>query len=125
MIIMKETRCVICGARKNGLEVRQDFVIETIRWFKRNITRNEKGYRLVVCKECYPKYAKERSKFERRQIFYLIIGVLFTIVIVIGAGNKALALLYGFVVLVFVYLLSLLTYIPAVNTPGKAMANPR
>lgn len=119
---MKETRCIVCGKEKDGLEVRDDKVIEAIRWFKRNVTKNEKGYRLVVCKECYPVYLKARKRFERRQALYIAVGVVFAALILFASVNKALALLYGIAIVVFVYLLSILTYVPALNMPAQKKA---
>jgi uncharacterized membrane protein len=113
----KESRCIMCGEARDGLEVNEDFVIYTMRWFKRNITKNEKNYRLVVCKDCYPKYYEERKKYEKRQALYLVLGILFAIVLIIVGQNKLIALLYGLIVILFVYLLSLLTYIPSVKIP--------
>jgi hypothetical protein len=119
-----ETRCMMCGNRREGLDVRPDFVIDAIRWFKRNVTRNEKGY-LVVCKECYPQYAKSRKKFENRQILYMALGIIFAALIFITSVNKALAVLYAIAILVFVYLLSLLTYIPALDMPQNREKGPK
>ena len=35
---MKESKCIICGEGKNGLEVRNDHIIEAVRWFKRKLS---------------------------------------------------------------------------------------
>lgn len=121
----EETRCIICGNERNGIEIRSDSVITAIRWLKKNITKNEKGYKLVVCKECYPKYAKERKKFKNRQAFYVGLGIVFDIVLLYGARNSGyigIVILYCIAILVFVYLLSLLTYIPELNIPVEAKA---
>lgn len=116
----KSERCIVCGMEKPGLKVRDDFVINGIRVFKRYITRNEKGYELVVCRECYPKYRKERDKMVRRQIAYMIIGLLFAAVFVIISTNKLVALLYGALIVLFLYVLSLINYIPALDIPAQA-----
>lgn len=115
---MKESRCIICGENKNGLEVREDGTIRMIRWFKRNVTKNEKGYRLVVCRECFLKYKKRRDSFIRKRVVYLIIGILFTIVLVGLSGQRApYAVLYGIGIILFMYLLSQLSYMPALAMP--------
>ncbi|MDE1868388.1 MAG: hypothetical protein KGH60_00245 [Candidatus Micrarchaeota archaeon] len=115
---MRESRCIICGNARNGLEVQEDQTIRIIRWFKKNVTKNEKGYRLVVCKECFPKYKKKRDSFVRKRITYLVIGVIFTIALVALAGPKAaFAVLYGIGIIVFMYLLSQLSYMPALHMP--------
>ncbi|MGC8572134.1 MAG: hypothetical protein ACP5RI_00305 [Candidatus Micrarchaeia archaeon] len=115
----REPRCIICGKEKEGLEVQEDFVISSIRWFKRNITKNEKNYKLVVCKECYPTYYKARERYEKRRALYLVIGILFALILLIISQNKILAFIYAVIVVVFVYLLSLFTYMPAVKIPEK------
>ena len=113
-----ESRCIICGLEKDGLEVKEDYIIKSIRWFKRNITRNEKGYRLVVCKDCYPKYAKLRESYMRKQVTYIIIGVLFAAVLIAFSGGRLLsAILYGIIIIVFMYLLAQLSYMPALKIP--------
>lgn len=116
----RNNRCIMCGEMKSGLPVKDDYVIQTVRWFKKTVTKNEKGYALVVCKECYPSYAKQRQKFEQRQILYVVLGVIFAVVLFVASTNKLIALVYGFTVLVFIYLLSLLTYIPALEIPRSA-----
>jgi len=115
----RESRCIICGEEKNGLEVKEDFVIYAMRWFKRNITKNEKNYRLVVCKACYPKYYEARRKYERRQALYIVVGILFAATMILVGQNKLLAVIYGIIIILFVYILSLLTYMPAVKIPKR------
>ena len=107
-----------CGERKDGLEIRNDYVIEAMRWVKRNITKNERGYRIVVCKEDYPRYASARKKFEGRQKIYLALGIIFAITVLL-AGRNPTAVFYAIAVLAFIYLFSLLTYVPALNIPGE------
>ncbi len=115
----KETRCMYCGERRDGLEIREDSVINAMRWIKRNITRNERGYRIVVCKDDFPKYLKARKRFEGRQRIYLALGIIFAITVTI-AGRSIISVFYAIAVLVFIYLFSLLTYVPALNiSPGK------
>ncbi len=91
-----------------------------IRLFKRNITKSEKGYRLVVCKECFIKYTSLRRKFERRRALYVAIGVIFTAMFLALSPNKLMALAYGILVIIFLYLLSLVNYIPALEMPHNA-----
>ena len=123
---MQETKsvCIICGKEKPGIEVKPDFVIESIRWIKRNITRNEKGNRLVVCRDCYPAYRKLRERFERREKIYLTLGILFALLSFLISSNKLYGLGIGLLVIALLYLFSLLSYIPslnmeAVHTPEK------
>ncbi len=108
----------MCGEKRKGLRVREDYVIKSIRWFKRNVTRNEKGYVLVVCKEDYPKYYKARKKFESRRALYIALAVVFAALMVFISQNKLTALVYGIIVVFFFYLLSHLTYMPSLIMPG-------
>ncbi|MGC8651640.1 MAG: hypothetical protein ACP5UH_00080 [Candidatus Micrarchaeia archaeon] len=115
---MEENRCIICGLEKDGIEVKEDYIIDTIRWFKRNVTRNEKGYRLVVCKECYPKYKKARDSYTRREVAYLAIGVIFAaLLIAFSGGHELSAVFYGVLIIIFMYLLAQLSYMPALKLP--------
>ena len=119
---MKENRCIVCGEQKNGLEVKEDYIIGSIRWIKRNITMGfwpEKGSRLVVCKGCYPKYSKYRTAYVRKSIMYPTLGVLFLIALLFVSPNKVLAIIYGLILIIVMYALSLLTYTPAVKTPEQ------
>jgi hypothetical protein len=115
--VKKETRCIICGEPKNGLEVSEDWVIKTIRAFKKNVTKNEKNYRLVVCKECYPKYAKSRSGFNKRRAIYLTLGIAFGIMAVIASSFRPASFLIAIIVICVMYLLSLFSYMPALVMP--------
>lgn len=120
---MKENRCIICGEKKSGLPVKEDFVIGAIRWFKRNVTKNEKGYRLVVCKDCYKEYHKSRAVFERRQIAYLALGVIFTAVLFFASGLNVFTIPFGLALTLFLYLLLLAgRYTPALDVPRAAAA---
>ena len=118
----KESRCIICGEGKNGLEVKEDSVINIIRYFKKNVLKNEKNYRLVVCRQCYPKYSKERSSFTKRRILYVGIGLVFGILAIIIAPLNASSYLIAVLVVGLMYLFSLLSYMPAVIIPEAAKA---
>ncbi len=119
----KEQRCIICGKETRGLEVREDYVIGAIRWFKRNVTHNEKGYGLVVCKDCYVKYRKARDSYTKKQVSYTIIGIVFAILLV-AFGRSLGSVFAGAVIILFMYLLSLLSYMPAVNMPPRPARSP-
>lgn len=114
----RESRCIICGERRNGLAVKEDYMIGSIRWVKRNITRNEKNYALVVCKGCYPKYKKAFDKYQRRLMVYLALGIIFAIALMIGSSNILLSLLFGAGIILFLFLLSQLSYMPALVMPA-------
>ncbi len=114
--------CIICGQEKPGIEVKEDNVIRAIRWFKRNVTKNEQGNKLVVCRDCYLKYSTLRSKYESRQKLYIALGILFVIFSVMVSTNKLVGLGMGIFVFVLLYLISFLNYIPALNLPKNPEA---
>ena len=114
---MPESRCIICGEKKNGLEVGNDRIIGAIRWFKRNVTKNERNYRLVVCKECFLKYRKARNSYQRKQITYTTLGAVFMALLVVVSGFSISAFAAGIAITVFMYLLSQLSYVPGVRLP--------
>ncbi len=111
--------CIMCGKEKEGLNVKEDHVIAAMRWVKRNITKNPKNYHMVVCKDDFVAYKKKRDSFERKRAAYVIIGVLFMLLLLAFANGRFLgALVYGGGVIIFMYLLSLLSYMPALNMPA-------
>ncbi|MDE1824809.1 MAG: hypothetical protein KGH61_02205 [Candidatus Micrarchaeota archaeon] len=114
---MARSYCIICGDEKNGLPVQNDMVLDAIRWFKQNVTKNEKGNRLIVCKECFPRYADRRKKFENRQATYLAIGIIFAALGLIFSFSLT-TLAVAILLIVFLYLLSLLNYVPKVALPS-------
>ena len=111
---MKATYCIICGKQKHGIPIKNDSVLEAIRWLKRNVTKNEKGNSLAVCRECYPEYRKRRDKYTSRQAIYVIMGVIF---LVLGAAIQLTAstVMAGIILLIALYCLSLLNYTPALS----------
>ena len=74
---MQKSYCIICGREKDGIEIEEDLQIAIIKWFKTHITKNVKNNRLVVCKECYPKYKEAYKRYKRREYLYIILWVLF------------------------------------------------
>ncbi len=110
--------CIICGEKKDGLRVKNDGIINAIRWLKHNITRNERGYDLVVCKECFLKYREAKTKYDHRRIIYVGIGVIFTLLLLLLSGGRSIgALISGIVLIGLMYLLSLLSYMPSLEIP--------
>ncbi len=112
----KPSYCIMCGKRRDGLPVANDHIIDAIRLFKRNVTKNEKGSRLVVCRACYAKYRKRRDKYTSRQIMYVALGVIFMILSLFMAPSISTFLIAA-VVLLIMYLMSLLNYTPALEIP--------
>ena len=102
---------------KKGIAVHEDHVIFAIRWFKTNITKNANNNGLVVCKECYPKYSKERRRYTSRLSLYIGIGVIFAILLIISTPSLGSALAaIGFL---FMFLLSTLTRV--ISLPSNVM----
>jgi hypothetical protein len=115
----RKSVCILCGKEKQGVPVKEDRVIDAIRWFKKNVTKNEQHNFLVVCKEDYPRYRKERSKYTSRRIIYigltLFLGLGFFIL-----NPSPLAVLLLLFLLALGYLFSLLNYMPDIvlGTPA-------
>lgn len=105
------TYCIICGKQKNGIPVENDYVLDMLRWFKRNVTKNEQKNKLIVCKEDYPVYKKNRSRYVFRLAVYLTIGSLFFILGLLLSPSVA-TFFIGAILLIFLYSLSLLSYTP-------------
>jgi hypothetical protein len=114
---MRESRCIICGEKKNGLEVMDDHVINAIRWFKRTVTKNERNYNLVVCRECFTKYTKARNSYQHKEIMYTTAGAIFLALILVISDFRLSAFAAGIAITVFMYLLSQLSYMPGVRMP--------
>jgi hypothetical protein len=114
-----EDACIICGRKVPGLKVKNDYILSSIRWFKHNVTRNEKGFRLVVCKDDFAKYYKQRKSFERRRSTYVGLGVVFAAALFILSDFNYASLFYGLGIVVFLYLLSLVNYMPALEATSK------
>lgn len=105
----------MCGKAVDGIDVKNDYVIDAIRFFNRKILHKYRNYRLVVCKDCYIKYNKGRKGFVKKQAAYIGIGIIFAIFLMIGSGGNLVALFYGIIVIIFMYVLSLISYLPALK----------
>ena len=114
---MRESRCIICGEKRDGLEVRDDHIIRAVRWFKKNVTKNERNHRLVVCRECFPKYTKARDGYQRKEIIYTTLGAVFLALLVVVSSFSLPAFAAGIAITFFMYLLSQLSYMPGVYMP--------
>ncbi|VVB77333.1 Uncharacterised protein [uncultured archaeon] len=114
-----KTYCIVCGNERKGIPVREDYVLGALRWFKKNVTRNEQGNALVVCKDCYGDYKKRRATYESRQKVYLVLGTLFIVVGVassIGSGGFSVTtVLVSLGAFALLYILSLLSYMPKID----------
>jgi hypothetical protein len=111
---LRKTYCVVCAKQRKGIEVDDDAVLESIRWIKKNITKNEKGNRIVVCRDCYSAYKASRSRYEGRQRIYVALGVLFAVLsLFISPALSTLGVSVG--ILTMMVLLSLLSYTPKIS----------
>lgn len=122
-ISLKEPRCIICGEKKDGLEIYEDHVIAGIRFFNRKVLRKYRNYNLVVCKQCYLKYQKGRSSFVKKRAAYILLGGVFAAILVIVSSGSLLAFLYGAIVIVLMYMLSLISYLPDLKIKGNQRKN--
>jgi hypothetical protein len=112
--LKRRTYCIVCEKEKKGIELQDDAVLRSLRWFKRNVTRNEKGNRLVVCRDCYSKYKEGRKKYENRQRIYAVLGVLFIIAILTISPSLTALFTSAFILLLLLFL-SLLSYTPKIS----------
>ncbi len=114
---MAGSYCIICGKEKKGIAVSDDHVLKALRWFKKNVTRNVRNNKLVVCKECYPQYTKMRKRYVGRRTAYVALGVLFLMfAVIVSAGASGIAaFIIGVIIIIFLYLLSLVNYMPALQ----------
>jgi hypothetical protein len=125
-MVGKKAACMVCGKEKKGTDVQEDHVIAAMRWFKENVTHNAKGYRIVVCSDCMPEYRKLRAKFTRRRVLYVGLGVVFTVTIAAVSGGRYLGVLaYGVGITLFLYLLSLVSYVPALKVDSPKAGGPK
>ncbi|MGA3020779.1 MAG: hypothetical protein ABSD68_02420 [Candidatus Micrarchaeales archaeon] len=111
---MKKIYCIVCGKEKKGIEVEEDAILGSVRWFKRNVTKNEKGNKLVVCKDCYAEYKKDRKKYESRQRVYMILGAIFVMISMV-LSPSVMTLVISLVIFAMLYFFSLLSYMPRIN----------
>ncbi len=120
MVKMNKTACIMCAKEKPGLPVREDAMLGAMRWIKRNITRNPKNYRLVVCKEDFLTYRKKREGYERKQIIYVLIGLIFLVALGVSTKGNLNAIAFGLVIVLLMFGLAQLSYIPSVAIPATA-----
>ncbi len=123
---MGKNVCIMCMKERPGLTVRGDAILSALRWIKRNVTRNPKNYTLVVCKECFLDYKKKRDSYERKMVIYAVLGIIFLAAITVVSSSKLGAIAVGLVIMLFLFLIAQLSYIPGVNMPEtKAKGKPK
>ena len=106
------TYCIICGKQKKGIAVKEDRVLQFLRWFKGNVTHNLQSNALVVCGEDMDEYKKKRERFTSRKNLYIALGVIFAILgLIISISIPTIIL--SALVIAALYLISLVNYTPA------------
>ncbi len=109
------TYCIMCGKRKTGIAIKDDRVLQFLRWFKGNVTHSLQGNSLVVCGDDMEAYKKKRDRFTSRKNLYLALGFIFAILgLIISININTIAL--SALVIAALYLISLVNY-----TPGLVM----
>ncbi len=111
----REPRCIYCGKKRDGLGIREDYVIRAVRWFNRKVLHRYHNYRLVVCRDCYLNYRKARARYLKKQATYLAIGIIFAGLLIFVSSANLFAFAYGIAIILFMYLLSLVSYVPALE----------
>ncbi len=112
--------CIMCEKDKAGIRIKDDATLRTLKWIKYELLKRPRRHSgPVVCRECYSAYSKKRKSFERKQIIYSIIGVVFAIALVVATGGrKPGAYAFGVLVVVFMLGLAHLNYIPELEMPS-------
>ncbi len=114
------TYCIMCAKQRQGLPVEDDHVLNALRWFKRNVTKNEQRNKLVVCKEDYPKYKRNRDKYVLRGMIFVSLGVLFMLLALIISLSMIIP---AFIVFLLLCALSLMNYTPKVRTDSGGLTS--
>jgi hypothetical protein len=110
----RKSYCIICGKEKDGIEIREDNVSRAIRTINGYVRGKRLNNRVVVCKECYPKYNKYRKRYISRQRLYLILGVAVLVVSMLLSPSIG-SLLFSVMIIILLYLLSLINWLPALS----------
>ncbi len=107
----QKTYCIVCGNEKKGIGIRNDRVIEGIRWIKTKITGAKSNNKLVVCRDCYKKYSASKKRFDSRKRLYLALGLIFAVLILI-AKMTVISLAFAIFMVVLLYLFAFFNYVP-------------
>ncbi len=118
----KQPKCIMCNGQKEGITIKADSVVNALRWLNSHTVKYENPTRSVVCRECFPKYMKRRRSYETKLVAYLVIGFLFAAFIVIASRANPVSFLFGFGVIVVMYLLSLISYMPPLDVPKQVLS---
>lgn len=119
--------CWLCEREvSDGTPLKKDVVIRFIREMKRK-AGILKGNELVVCSEDLAKYAEKRKKFERNLVLYATAAVLIAVglpllPLLLGAPFQPTTICFSFLLAAMVLALSILNYVPALETGGEGGA---
>ncbi len=102
---MKPSYCIICQKKKKGLEVEDNTLIKAVRYVKRNFLKNERGNKLVVCKECFTKYYEDYKRFESRERSIFLLLSIFVILAIISSPTLGSIIALAFIIAVLYALL--------------------
>ncbi len=103
--------CIVCGKEKNGIEIRNDKIIEGIRWIKTKITGSHSDNRLVVCRDCYGKYSVSKKRFDSRKRLYLILGIIFAALILL-VNVTIISIAFAIFMVALLYVFAFFNYVP-------------
>jgi len=114
--------CIICGneiKKDAAYRVKEDVVIAWLRRIKRRLGV-AKNNELFVCKSDYEKYKEKRQQFERNFTFASALSAVIILLIIIvpilfGSLPSISGIFFGIVVGMFLLLMSLISYLPAVE----------
>jgi|YelNatPaOPRAMG01_1025707.scaffolds.fasta_scaffold00721_43 uncharacterized membrane protein (DUF485 family) len=114
--------CIICGKEiegKGAYRVKDDIVIDSLRKIKRKLGV-AKNNELFVCHEDYEKYKEKRKQFERNFTFASALAAVILLLLIIvpiffGSLPSISGIFFGIVVGVFLILMALISYLPAVE----------
>lgn len=118
--------CIVCGQEKGAYPVEDDIVLRSIRSVKQ-ATHSSTGNVLMVCADDVETARAKRSRFEKTAMTYAALGAC-VLLISLFAGAFPMSVAYGFLGMVFVMSLSLVSYYPRAALPkaqgGKAAGSP-
>jgi len=115
--LMKKSICVVCKQEKKGDTVEDDIYLETMRKIKNklNIAANNT---LVVCKDCLPKAAEKRQRFERTITVWGILMALLFVMFILMSPTLMSIFLSLIAILFFMFIAFLTSYFPKVEKHG-------
>lgn len=112
--------CIVCGEEKAGYKVEDDILLRAIRSAKERLG-NATGNELVVCEADVPKAKEKRARFEKTAMAYAALGAC-VLLITLFTGKLPMSAVFGFIGLVAVLSLALVSYYPRAALPNAQPA---